>query len=133
MKSALFALLMLTTALPAADKQPRAMRSKGEVLFADEFKSDKLDEKWVHAKGADGAKFPIKDGALELDQGGAQAAVIWRAFDTPVQDASIQLLVRPWACNWIAFGFYEPGERPGAERKINIAVTKNGALSVRDV
>jgi hypothetical protein len=133
MKAILSFLLLFAVTLDAADKKPKAMRTKGEVLFADEFKSDKLDEKWVHAKGADGAKFLIKDGALELDQGGAKAAVIWRAFDTPVQDASIQLLVRPWACNWIALGFYEPGERPGGERKINIAVTKNGAVSVRDV
>lgn len=133
MKAAIILCLALATVLHAADKKPKAMRTKGEVLFADEFKSDKLDEKWEFNKSADGAKFPIKDGALELDQGGAQGAVIWRAFDTPVQDASIQLLVRPWACNWIAFGFYGPGDRPGGERKLNIVIAKTGAVAIRDV
>ncbi len=133
MKSVLFFLLVLTTALPAADKKPKAMRAKGDTILLDDFKSDKLDEKWVHPKGEAAAKFTITDGVLELDQHAAKAAVIWRNFDTPVQDASIQLLVRPWACNWIAFGFYGSGERAVAERKLNIAVTKNGAVSVRDV
>ncbi len=133
LKAAIILCLALATVLHAADKKPKAMRTKGEVLFADEFKSDKLDEKWEFNKSADGAKFPIKDGALELDQGGAQGAVIWRAFDTPVQDASIQLLVRPWACNWIAFGFYGPGDRPGGERKLHIVVAKTGAVAIRDV
>ena len=57
MKAILSFLLLFAVTLHAADKKPKAMRAKGEVLFADEFKSDKLDEKWVHAKGADGAKF----------------------------------------------------------------------------
>ncbi len=133
MKVFAFTFLILATTLHAADKKPKAMRTKGEVILADDFKSDKLDEKWVHAKGEDTAKFPIIDGALELDQAGAKAAVIWRAFETPVQDATVQLLVKPYACNWIAFGFYGPGATPGAQRKINIALTKNGAVSVRDV
>ncbi len=126
-------LLLSVVALQAADKKPKAMRTKGEVLFADEFKSDKLDEKWIFPKGEEAAKFEITDGALVLDQAGAKGAVIWRNFETPVQDASVQLLVKPWACSWIAFGFYGPGERPGAQRKINIAVTKNGAVAVRDI
>lgn len=133
MKLILPLLLLSAVTLPAADKKPKAMRTKGETVLLEEFKSDKIDEKWRHAKGADAAKFTVTDGALELDQGGARAAVIWRDFDAPVQDASIQLLVRPWACNWIAFGFYGSGERAVAERKINIAVTKNGGVSVRDV
>ncbi|WP_395718623.1 family 16 glycoside hydrolase [Prosthecobacter sp.] len=133
MKAAIIFCLALATTLNAADKKPKAMRSKGDVLFTDEFKSDKIDEKWQHAKGAEAAKFTIIDGALEMDQHSAKAAVIWRAFDAPVQDASMQLLMRPWACNWIAFGFYGNGERAVAERKLNIAVTKNGGVSVRDV
>lgn len=126
-------LLLSVAALQAADKKPKAMRTKGETILADEFKSDKLDEKWVYAKGAEAAKFEITDGALVMDQAGSKGAVIWRNFEAPVQDASVQLLVRPWACSWIAFGFYGPGERPGAQRKINIAVTKNGAVAVRDI
>ena len=126
-------LLLSVSALHAADKKPKAMRTKGEVLFADEFKADKLDEKWVHAKGEEAAKFEITDGALVLDQAGSKGAVIWRNFETPAQDASVQLLVKPWACSWIAFGFYGPGERPGTQRKINLAVTKNGAVAVRDI
>jgi hypothetical protein len=126
-------LLLFAVTLSAADKKPKAMRTKGEVLFADEFKSDKLEEKWQFNKSADGAKFVIKDGALEMDQGGAQGAVIWRAFESPVQDGSIQLLVKPWACNWIAFGFYGPGDRPGGERKLNVAISKTGGVVIRDV
>lgn len=128
-----FLLLISVSPLSAADKKPKAMRTKGETILTEEFKSDKIDDKWQHAKGVDGAKFIVKDGALELDQGGGQGAVIWRAFDAPTQDASIQLLVKPWACNWIAFGFYEPGERPGADRKVNVAVTKTGGVVIRDV
>jgi len=126
-------LLLSVVALQAADKKPKAMRTKGDALFADEFKADKLDEKWIFPKGEEAAKFEITDGALVLDQAGSKGAVIWRNFETPVQDASVQLLVKPWACSWIAFGFYGPGERPGAQRKINIAVTKNGAVAVRDI
>lgn len=128
-------LLLLFSVLPlsAADKKPKAMRTKGEVILLEEFKSDKLDDQWQHTKGAEAAKFAVTDGALEMDQHAAKGAVIWRDFDAPVQDASIQLLVRPWACNWIAFGFYGSGERAVAERKLNIAVTKTGAVSVRDV
>lgn len=133
MKLAFCLLLLFAATLLAADKKPKAMRTKGETLFVEEFKSDKLDEKWLFNKGEDRAKFVVKDGALEFDQGGAQGAVIWRSFDSPVQDASIQLLVKPWACNWIAFGFYEPGERPGGERKLNIVVAKTGAVAIRDV
>ena len=59
--------------------------------------------------------------------------MIWRAFETPVPDVSVQLLVKPWACSWIAFGFYAPGDRPGAQRKINVAVTPKGTAVVRDV
>ena len=125
--------LALTTALHAADKKPKAMRLKGDVIFADDFKGEKLDEKWVHAKGEEAAKFEIIDGVLLMDQAASKGAVIWRAFEAPVQDVSVQLLVKPWACNWIAFGFYTPGERPGAQRKLNIAVTPNGAVVVRDV
>ncbi len=133
MKTVLISFLVLGTMLHAADRKPKAMRAKGETILLDDFKSDKLDEKWTHPKGEEAAKFSITDGVLELDQHAAKAAVIWRNFDTPVQDASIQLLIRPWACNWIAFGFYGSGERAVAERKLNIAVTKNGAVSVRDV
>lgn len=126
-------LLLLVTPLSAADKKPKAMRTKGEVLFADDFAAEKLNEKWQFNKGANGAKFVIKEGELELDQGGAQGAVIWRAFDSTVQDGSIQLLVKPWACNWIAFGFYGPGDRPGGERKLNVAISKTGGVVIRDV
>ncbi len=133
MKRIVLLCLALTTALHAADKKPKAMRLKGDVIFADDFKGEKLDEKWVHAKGEEAAKFEIIDGVLLMDQAASKGAVIWRAFEAPVQDVSVQLLVKPWACNWIAFGFYTPGERPGAQRKLNIAVTPNGAVVVRDV
>lgn len=116
-----------------ADKKPKAMRLKGEVVFADDFKAEKLDEKWVHAKGDEAAKFEIADGTLLMDQAAGKGAVIWRAFEAPVTDVSVQLLVKPWACSWIAFGFYAPGDRPGAQRKINVAVTPKGAVVVRDV
>ncbi|WP_395744726.1 hypothetical protein [Prosthecobacter sp.] len=135
MKTVLLLCLLLaaTTATHAADKKPKAMRLKGDVILTDDFKSEKLDEKWVYAKGEEAAKYEIVDGTLLMDQAGSKGAVLWRAFDAPVQDASIQLLVKPWACMWIAFGFYTPGDRPGAQRKVNIAVTQNGAVVVRDV
>lgn len=124
---------VLTATLQAADKKPKAMRLKGEVIFADDFKGEKLDGKWVYAKGAEAAKFEIADGALLMDQAAGKGAVIWRAFEAPVTDVSVQLLVKPWACSWIALGFYVPGDRPGAQRKINVAVTPKGAVVVRDV
>ncbi|MCF7786542.1 MAG: DUF1080 domain-containing protein [Prosthecobacter sp.] len=133
MKRILLLCLALTTVLHAADKKPRAMRLKGDVILADDFSLEKLDEKWVFAKGEELAKFEISDGTLLMDQSAGKGAVIWRAFEAPVQDVSVQLLVKPWACSWIAFGFYTPGDRPGAQRKINIALTQNGAVSVRDV
>jgi hypothetical protein len=133
MKRILLLCLALTTVLHAADKKPKAMRLKGEVVFADDFKSEKLDEKWVFAKGEEAAKFEITEGTLLMDQAAGKGAVIWRAFEAPVQDVSVQLLVKPWACSWIAFGFYTPGERPGAQRKLNIAVTPKGVVAVRAV
>lgn len=133
MKHILLLCLALTTVLHAADKKPKAMRLKGDVILADDFSSEKLDEKWVFAKGEEAAKFEITDGTLLMDQSAGKGAVIWRAFEAPVQDVSVQLLVKPWACSWIAFGFYTPGDRPGAQRKINIALTQNGAVAVRDV
>jgi hypothetical protein len=133
MKLTLLLCLALTATLHAADKKPKAMRLKGDVILADDFKGEKLDEKWVYAKGEAAAKFEITDGTLLMDQDAAKSAVLWRAFETPVQDASIQLLVKPWACSWIAFGFYAPGDRPGTQRKVNVAVTQNGGLIVRDV
>lgn len=129
----LLCLLLATTTHAAEKKPPRPMRLKGDVILADDFKAEKLDEKWTHAKGEQAAKFEASAGTLLMDQAAAKGAVIWRAFDAPVEDASIQLLVKPWACSWIAFGFYTPGERPGAQRKINIAVTPKGAVAVRDV
>ena len=133
MKRCLLLCLALTTALCAADKKPKAMRLKGDVIFADDFKAEKLDEKWVYAKGEEAAKFEIINGTLLMDQAAGKGAVIWRAFEAPVQDVSVQLLAKPWACSWIAFGFYTPGDRPGAQRKLNIAVTPNGAVVGRDV
>ncbi|MDI1311182.1 hypothetical protein [Prosthecobacter sp.] len=133
MKHILLLCLALTTVLHAADKKPKAMRLKGDVILADDFKAEKLDEKWVYAKGEEAAKFEIADGALLMDQAAGKGAVIWRAFDAPVQDVSVQLLVKPWACSWIAFGFYAPGDRPGGQRKLNVAVTPKGAVVVRDV
>ncbi|WP_395738519.1 hypothetical protein [Prosthecobacter sp.] len=134
MKRLLILWLAFTAVLHAADKKPpKAMRLKGDVLLADDFKAEKLDEKWIFAKGEQAAKFELAEGTLLMDQAAARGAVIWRAFDAPVEDASIQLLVKPWACSWIAFGFYTPGERPGAQRKINIAVTPAGVVAVRDV
>ena len=59
----------LAATLQAAGKKPKAMRLKGDVIFADDFKAEKLDEKWVYAKGAEAAKFEIADGALLMDQG----------------------------------------------------------------
>lgn len=136
MKLRLFLCLLLaaSSAAHAAEKKPpKAMRLKGDVILADDFKAEKLDEKWIFPKGEEAAKFEAATGALVMDQSAAKGAVIWRAFDAPVEDASIQLLVKPWACSWIAFGFYTPGERPGAQRKINIAVTPTGVVAVRDV
>lgn len=134
MKFRLFLCLLLATTLHAAEKKPpKAMRLKGDVILTDDFKAEKLDEKWTFAKGEEAAKFEITNGTLLMDQAAAKGAVIWRAFDAPVEDASIQLLVKPWACSWIAFGFYTPGERPGAQRKINIAMTPTGVVAVRDV
>ena len=133
MKRIVLLFFALATMVHGADKKPKAMRLKGDVIFADDFKAEKLDEKWVYAKGAEAAKFEIAEGALLMDQAAGKGAVIWRAFDAPVQDISVQLLVKPWACSWIAFGFYAPGDRPGAQRKINIAVTPKGAVVVRDV
>ncbi len=133
MKHILLLCLALTTVLHAVDKKPKAMRLKGDVILADDFKAEKLDEKWVYAKGEEAAKFEVADGALLMDQAAGKGAVVWRAFEAPVQDVSVQLLVKPWACSWIAFGFYAPGDRPGAQRKINIAVTPKGAVVVRDV
>ena len=136
MKLTLLFCLALTTALLAAgksDKKPKAMRLKGDVILADDFKAEKLDEKWVFAKGEEAAKFELVDGTLLMDQAASRGAVIWRAFEAPVQDVSVQLLVKPWACSWIAFGFYTPGDKPGTQRKINVAVTPTGAVSVRDV
>ena len=133
MKTLLILCFAFTAALHAADKKPKAMRMKGDVIFADDFKTGKLDEKWVHAKGEEAAKFEITDGVLVMDQAASKGAVIWRAFEAPVKNASIQLLVNPWSCSWIAFGFYAPGDRPGMQRKLNIAVTPKGAVVVRDV
>lgn len=134
MKPCLLLCLVLTTMLHGADKKPpKAMRLKGDVILADDFKAGKLDAKWVYPRGEEVAKFEIIDGALLMDQAAGKGAVIWRAFEAPVQDASVQLLLKPWACSWIAFGFYTPGDRPGAQRKINIAITPNGAVVVRDV
>ena len=133
MKRILLLCLALTTVLHAADKKPKAMRLKGEVIFADDFQGEKLDEKWVFAEGEEAAKFEITEGTLLMDQAAGKGAVIWRAFEAPVQDVSVQLLVKPWACSWIAFGFYTPGERPGAQRKLNIAVTPKGVVAVRAV
>ncbi len=136
MKVVLLLCLALTAALHAADKadkKPKAMRLKGDVILADDFKGEKLDEKWVHAKGEEVAKFEIADGVLLIDQAAGKGAVIWRAFEAPVQDASVQLLVKPWACSWIAFGFYTPGDKPGLQRKINIAILPSGVVAVRDV
>lgn len=33
----------------------------------------------------------------------------------------------------MAFGFYGPGERPAAQRKINIVIAPGGAVAVHDV
>jgi hypothetical protein len=133
MKRIVLLCFVLATVLHGADKKPKAMRLKGDVIFADDFKAEKLDENWVYAKGAEAAKFEIADGALLMDQAAGKGAVIWRAFEVPVQDVSVQLLVKPWACSWIAFGFYAPGDRPGVQRKLNVAVTPKGAVVVRDV
>lgn len=133
MKLALLICLSLSAMLHAADKKPKAMRLKGDVLFADDFKGEKLDEKWIHAKGEQAPKFEVADGALLIDQSAANGVALWRAFDTPVQNASVQLLAKPWACKWIAFGFYGPGERPGAQRKLNIVVAPRGAVAVHAV
>jgi hypothetical protein len=134
MKYILLLCVALATAIHAADKKPKAMRLKGDVILADDFKGEKLDEKWVHPKGEQAAKFEIVDGVLTMDQAAApNGAVISRAFEAPVQNASIQLLVKPWACKWIAFGFYCPGDRPAAQRKINIVVAPRGAVAVHDV
>jgi len=133
MKRIAFLCIALAATLQAADKKPKPMRLKGDVILADDFKAEKLDEKWVFAKGEEAAKFEIVDGSLLMDQAAGKGAVIWRAFEAQVQDVSVQLLVKPWACSWIAFGFYAPGDRPGAQRKINIAVTPKGAVVVRDV
>lgn len=59
--------LVLATMVQGADKKPKAMRLKGDVIFADDFKGEKLDEKWLHAKGEESAKFEIVDGVLTLD------------------------------------------------------------------
>ena len=133
MKRIVLLCFAVATLVHGADKKPKAMRLKGDVIFADDFKAEKLDEKWVYAKGEEAAKFEVTDGSLLMDQAAGKGAVIWRAFEAPVQDVSVQLLVKPWACSWIAFGFYTPGDRPGAQRKLNIAVTPNGAVVVRDV
>ena len=134
MKPLLLLCLVLTTMLHAADKKPpKAMRLKGDVILADDFKAEKLDAKWVYPKGEEAAKFEIIDGTLLMDQAAGKGAVIWRAFEAPVQNVSVQLLLKPWACSWIAFGFYTPGDQPGAQRKINIAITQKGAIAVRDV
>jgi hypothetical protein len=136
MKHCLIFCLALTTVLHAADKadkKPKAMRMKGDVILADDFKGEKLDEKWNYAKGEQAAKFEIANGVLLIDQAAGNGAVIWRAFEEPVQNASVQLLVKPWACKWIAFGFYGPGERPGVQRKINIVVSPRGAVAVHAI
>lgn len=143
MKAVCLLLLLPFASLSAADKRPKSMKTKdiraGETLLVENFDAEKLDEKWQFNKGGGefGSKFPIKDGALELDQGGAQGAVIWREFPTQTQDGAIQLLVRPWACNWIAFGFYGPpnetDKRPAANRTLAVVVNKNGGVAIRDV
>ncbi len=143
MKTILLLSLVLAVPLCAADKKPKPMRMKdiraGETLIADNFDGEKLDAKWQFNKGGDefGAKFSVKDGALELDQGGAKGAVLWREFPTQTQDGSIQLLVKPWACNWIAFGFYGPPDeadkRPAAHRRLAVVISKNGGVVIRDI
>ena len=94
MKRIVLLCFVLATVLHGADKKPKAMCLKGDVIFADDFKAEKLDEKWMYAKGAEAAKFEIADGALLMDQAAGKGAVIWRAFDAPVQDVSVQLLVK---------------------------------------
>ena len=100
--------MLAVTIASAADKKPKAMTPKlveaSTILVQDDFAAEKPDPKWISE--GDGSGIIIEEGALRIDgPAGGTRGLAETKFAEPVQDVHLQFLLKPLACQSIAFGF----------------------------
>jgi hypothetical protein len=123
--------------LAAADSKPRATRSQlvrpGEALIHDAFDAGQLHEKWAGAGERTKVGVEFRDGCAVLSQAGDGQGILSQDFAAPVENAMVDVLVKPFACRWITLGFLVADETRPFKRLINLVLNENGACALHDI
>lgn len=121
---------LISTAVHAADKQPKEMRPKllreGEIVVSDDFSAAELDKSWKIPAGDFAGKVTLQDGAALIETGVGRQGYIYRKFDAGVSDASIQLLMKPVSSAWMGVRFMTPGDDSGKSWKLATIIYATG-------
>ncbi|MCA1963534.1 MAG: hypothetical protein LDL31_06275 [Prosthecobacter sp.] len=132
----LLCLFICSLAVPssAADKVPKEMRPKllreGKVILEDKFDGPELSPEWKVPKGEFAGTSSIEDGVMVIDSGTGKQGALRRMFATPLKDASVQLLMKPSAVNWMGVRFLSGDEEADRHWKVGTFIFAAGAVRV---
>ena len=123
--------------LAAAGGKPRAVRPKlvrtSTPLIQDAFDAAPLSEKWVSAGERTKCEVEFREGAAVLAQAGDGQGFLYQKFAAPVENAVIDVLVKPFACKWVSVGFLVADESRPFKRLLAVVLNELGGCSLHDV
>lgn len=108
--------------------KPKHVRD-GTVLIDEKFDAPTLDIKWIIPKGETESTVKLEEGRAIIVAGTGKQGQMRQKFDTPVKDATAQLLLKPHACPWMGVRFMTK-ESGGLQWKIAVAFYESGHVSV---
>lgn len=121
----------------AAGGKPRAARPKlvrhSAPLIQDSFDEAPLNEKWVSAGERTKCEVEFREGAAVLAQAGDGQGLLYQRFAAPVENAIIDVLLKPFACKWVSIGFLVADESRPFKRLLAVVLNELGGCSLHDV
>lgn len=121
----------------AAGGKPRAARPKlvrnSTPLIQDAFDTAPLSEKWVSAGERTKCEVEFREGSAVLAQAGDGQGFLYQKFTAPVENAIIDVLVKPFACKWVSFGFLVADDSRPFKRLLAVVLNELGGCSLHDV
>ena len=128
--TALGASLSCGTASFAADRLPKEMRPKllrdTRLLVEDDFEGPELDKKWSVPRGEYSGTAVIENGTCVIDSGNGRQGAVWHKFAAPVQNAAVQLLMKPRAVRWMGVRFLTGKEVSERNWKLTCGIFETG-------
>lgn len=127
-------LAFAASATLAADRVPKEMNPKllrqGKVLIDDKFDGVELDEKWAAPAGELAGTEAIVSGTAVIESGTGRQGAVWQTLAPAVTDASVQLLMKPFATDSMSILFRDASAPDNRHWKLMTVICADGSVRV---